>query len=247
MDEALQIRDYLPSSFSRGSEGEYINFLWEAFEENYHNGKYQFAMLACHMIYMSFVYFSIWKIKHSRPHDFEKSLVGFSKEDEKELLEATSPFTYWTINESRIFRFLKLIGCCNNDIGQFAKLVQQRNEIAHPNGNIFFSDQTTANKRISEILRQMDAIQNHMLPVIHDCFRRFLIDSSDAEQREYEDPADQIREVLIHGNYFSQKDVEACLTFDIRILESIENYSAIREFFAAFTHQFGAKVQPIDN
>lgn len=93
----------------------------------------------------------------------------------------------------------------------------------------------------------MSAIHNHMTPVIHDCFSRFLIDSSDVKQRKYEDPTDQIREVLIRGNYFSQKDIEACLTFDIRIFEGDENFSAIREFFAVFTRQFGMEGQLIDN
>lgn len=32
--------------------------------------------------------------------------------------------------------------------------------------------------------------------------------------REYVDATDQIREVLIHGNYFSQKDIEFCLKYD---------------------------------
>lgn len=48
MDEALAIRDYLPNSFKNRNDGEYIAFLWDAFESNYQNGKYQFAMLACH-------------------------------------------------------------------------------------------------------------------------------------------------------------------------------------------------------
>jgi len=57
MDEALPILKYLPNSFRNQNESDYIAFLWEAFESNYQNGKYQFAILAYHMLYMSFVYF----------------------------------------------------------------------------------------------------------------------------------------------------------------------------------------------
>jgi hypothetical protein len=74
-------------------EQEYIEFLWDAFETNYTHGKYQFAFLAYHMLTMSFVYFNIWQIKQTEPGDFEKAMVGFNKEPEKELLNATSPFT----------------------------------------------------------------------------------------------------------------------------------------------------------
>lgn len=231
MDDAQPILEYLPASYKNRSDGDYITFLWETFEGNYQSGKYQFAVLACHMLYMSFVYFSVWQIKQSRTEDFRKSLVGFSKDDEKGLLDASSPFAFWTINEARIFRFLKLIGCENDRIGQFAKLVQDRNDIAHPNGNIFFSDQRSADTKIAEIIAQIDAIQNHMQPVIHDCLIRFLHESWNPDEREYTDPADQVREVLIHANYFSPKDIEAARAFDINSLVGEAHYAEIRTLF----------------
>jgi hypothetical protein len=45
--------------------------------------------------------------------------------------------------------------------------------------------------------------------------QRFLAESSNPEDREYPDDADQIREVLIHARYLSQKDIELCAAFDI--------------------------------
>lgn len=234
MDVSQTISDYFPNSFKNSNDGNYVAFLWDAFDSNYESGKYQFSMLACHMLYMSFVYFSVWQIKTARQDAFSMSLVGFTKDDEKNLLEATSPFSFWTINEARIFRFLKLIGCGNEEIGRFAKLVQQRNDIAHSNGNIFYSDQATADRKIAEFLQQMEAIQRHMQPVLHDCFQRFLIDSHDPEDRQYIDDADQIREALIHENYFSQKDIEACLGFDINTLAGNSNFPAIKALFDAF-------------
>lgn len=81
------------------------------------------------MLYMSFVYFSVWQIKLSRPDDFEKAMTGFNKELEKKLLAATSPFTFWRINESSVMRFFKLIGCNNSKIGSYAALVKERHYI----------------------------------------------------------------------------------------------------------------------
>ena len=46
MDAALEIHDYLPLAYPSAGEGEYIRFVWEAFESNYVAGKYQFAILA---------------------------------------------------------------------------------------------------------------------------------------------------------------------------------------------------------
>lgn len=231
MDDSVPILEYLPNTFKNKSESDYLAFLWETFESNYKNGKYQFAILAYHMLYISFVYFSVWQIKNSRPVDFGNSLIGFSKDEEKSLLTASSPFAFWTIKEARIFRFLKLVGCENEAVGKFSKLVQQRNDIAHSNGNIFYNDSASADQKLVEVLVQVDAIQQCMTSVIHDCLCRFLLDSWDEDKREYYETTDQIREVLIHPNYFSQKDIEACLTFDIERLSGHENFLEIKKLF----------------
>ena len=91
MEEAAELRDYLPLSFTSPREQEYVAFLWDAFETNYTHGKYQFAFLAYHMLTMSFVYFKIWQIKKMEPKYFEMSLIGFRKDVEKNLSKATSP------------------------------------------------------------------------------------------------------------------------------------------------------------
>lgn len=214
MEEAAEIVNYLPLSFKTPKEQEYIEFLWEAFATNYTHGKYQFAFLAYHMLTMSFVYFNIWQIKKTEPIDFEKAMIGFNKDLEKELMEATSPFTFWRVNESTVLRFLKLIGCDNSKVGCYAALVKERNDTAHTNGNIFFSTQNALDTKIREILRVVDEIQRHSDPIIQKCYAKFLVDGKAPDEREYPDNLDQIREILIHENYMSQKDIDICLAFN---------------------------------
>lgn len=237
MEEAAELANYLPLSFKTPKEQEYIEFLWDAFETNYTHGKYQFAFLAYHMLTMSFVYFNIWQIKQTEPKDFAMGLIGFGKDVEKSLLEATSPFVFSTVNERSILRFLKLIACDNGKIGTYAKLVDDRNESAHPNGNIFYSTEAALDVKITEILRVVAEIQTHSKPVIENCYREFLLQNSDAEEREYPEAADQIREVLIHDNYLSQKDIEICLRFGVESLADRPNIEGIRELHAALTER----------
>lgn len=229
MEKAAELGNYLPLSFKSPKEQEYIEFLWDVFETNYTHGKYQFAFLAYHMLTMTFVYFNIWQIKQTKPKDFAMGLIGFGKDIEKSLLEATSPFVFSTVNERSILRFLKLIACDNAKIGTYVKLVDDRNDTAHPNGNIFFSTQAALDAKITEILRVVDEIQNHSKPVIEHCYREFLIQNHDPDERAYHDSSDQIREILIHENYFSQKDIEICLDFDIETLMSHPGHSQMRE------------------
>lgn len=239
MEEAYQIIDYLPCSFKTPNEQDYISFLWDAFQSNYDNKKYQFAFLAYHMLYMSFVYFNVWQIKQNLPDDFEKALIGFNKDVENGLLNATSPFTFSEVNESGVLRFLKLIGCDNGRIGNYTKLVKDRNDIAHPNGNIFFKAQESLDAKISETLRHIDEIQQHSRTIVESCFRKFLLENHNIEEREYTEDSDQIREILIHKNYLSQKDIGFCLKFDINSLSGESNYSAINGLFESFRNEYG--------
>lgn len=240
MDDAQPILEYLPASYKNRSEGDYIAFLWEAFESNYRNGKYQFALLAYHMLYMSYVYFSVWQIKHAHVEKYQQASIFLAgrKLSEDDLIGLTSPFSLSKIEERTIFRMLRLAGCEHDEIKPFMKLVDDRNEIAHPNGNIFFSDQKSADARIAEILGQIDAIQIHMRPVVHDCLRRFLLESWNPDEREYPDAGDQIREVLIHANYFSQKDIECALQYDIECLLGEEHRDAAAYLFEEFKSEY---------
>jgi hypothetical protein len=234
MANASDILAYLPNSFKTRDEQDYINFLWESYESNYNNGKYPFAFIAFHMLYMSFVYFEVWQIKENRRTDFEKAMVGFGIEVEKNLLNATSPFAFWEVGEKNFFRFLKLIECDNAKIGGYKKSVDDRNNSAHSNGKIFFNDIGIINTKIDDILRFVDDIQTHSKPIINEGLIVFLKESFDPDNREYFDDTDQIREILIHGNYLSQKDIEHLLTFDITQLSAEPNYIEMETLFNAF-------------
>ena len=229
MEEAAELGNYLPLSFTSPKEQEYVAFLWDAFETNYTHGKYQFAFLAYHMLTMSFVYFNIWQIKKTEPKNFEMSLIGFGKDVEKNLIAATSPFVFSMVNERTILRFLKLISCDNDKIGTYTRLVDERNKTAHSNGNIFFSTQAALDTKITEILCVVEEIQTHSKPVIERCYRKFLLRSHDHEEREYPDATDQIREVLIHENYMSQMDIKLCLAHDLSDLRECGESAQIVE------------------
>ena len=248
MEEAAELANYLPLSFKTPKEQEYIEFLWDAFETNYTHGKYQFAFLAYHMLTMSFVYFNIWQIKQYRRQDFGKAIIGFSGRDMEGLVHkddnddvkrwSVSPFLFSKVQERSIVRILALIGCDKSKIGCYAKLVDDRNDSAHSNGNIFYNEQSALDLKITEILRVVAEIQTHSKPVIEHCYREFLLQNHDPDEREYPDATDQIREVLIHSNYLSQKDIEICLGFDIELLAAESGIEGMRELHAALVETY---------
>ena len=106
------------------------------------------------------------------------------------------------------------------------------------NGNIFFSTQAALDIKITEILRVVDEIQTHSEPIIQRCYSKFLEDNRDPEIREYPDDEDQIREVLVHENYLSQKDIEICAGYDLSPRESHSNFSKIQALHHALKKRY---------
>ena len=239
MDEALELGDFLPLSFKTQSEQDYIAFLWDAFESNYRSQKYQFAFLAYHMLTMSFVYFKIWQIRQTRRRDFENGLIGLPR-DESTLLSATSPFNFSSVGERSILRFFRLVECNNSKIGAYAALVDDRNKTAHPNGNILYSTEQALERKITEVLRVVNEIHLHSRCVIEELYRDFLLRSQNPEDREYPDDADQVREVLIHENYISQRDIDACLAVDLAEVANAPQYENIRVLHDALRAAYSA-------
>jgi len=253
MANAIDILSYLPNSFKTRDEQDYINFLWESYESNYSNGKYQFSFLAFHLLFMSYCYFQIWKIYNTHSEDFVKSLLGFERLDEiiqkiEELnvankaenrpLEQLYPFSLSEVNESTVMNFFKLIGCDKSKIGKYKKIVKDRNEIAHANGKMVFVSDRDLDAKINDMIRLVEEIYNHSKSVLELFFKNFLISSKDPENREYFDEQDQLREVLIYGNYLSQKDIEHLLIFDITQLSAETNYTEMETLFNAFKTEY---------
>ncbi len=219
MEEALELADYLPFSFKAQSEGEYVEFLWSAFESNYTAGKFEFASFAFYLLYMSFMSFSIWQIRMARQREFQFAMVGFLADSEADLLAVDSPFKFYEkVKESQIFRFLKLIGCENKQVGEFAKFVKRRNKIAHPTGTVFFNDKRAIDEEIGQMMREVRNIENHMRPVILELYRSFLLECSDPEEREYGTDDEEIEANFMHRCYISTEDIRVCCDFDVNSL-----------------------------
>lgn len=68
--------------------------------------------------------------------------------------------------------------------------------------------------------------------------REFLLQNHDSEEREYPDAADQIREVLIHENYLSQKDIDICIGFDVGSLADRQEIEGMQELHAALVETY---------
>jgi hypothetical protein len=247
MDEALELGEFLPQSFANASEATYLEFLWSAFETNYREGRYEFASLAFHLLYMSFVSFSIWQIRLARPDPFAMAMVGFPNDHESDLMACESPFKFYDrLKESQIFRFLKLIGCTNAEVGEFAKFVRRRNKIAHPSGTVFFNDRDAIDKEIAEMMREVRNIEAHMQPVIVELYLRFLAESANPDEREYAEPKDEITAKLLHKYYMSAADIAFCQRTNIGGVQWAVPFAQVEAPHEALAELFPSESEPAE-
>jgi hypothetical protein len=75
--------------------------------------------------------------------------------------------------------------------------------------------------------------------IIETCFRRFLEDSANPEEREYPDDQDQVREILVHRNYLSMEDIAVIRVMDIRTYEAHERYANMQALQQAIEAMYG--------
>ena len=86
-----------------------------------------------------------------------------------------------------------------------------------------------------------DEILTQSKSVIEHCYQNFLLENNDADDREYTDATDQIREVLIHQHYLSQKDIEICLSFDLASIADRPEIDSIRTLHKVLKTEYGSE------
>jgi hypothetical protein len=246
IEDAQRLFDYLPLEHKSKPEGDYVDFLWEAFKVNVENEKYQFAYIAYHMLFMCFVYFQLAKIYLNAPERIRKLLIFTSKAQsvvdnyENKCREAVqkkldvpqfNPFWFSGEFERTIVGLFVAIGCNRATIKRLREIVDERNDVAHSNGNINFSSQEYLDEQIGEILECVDQIDKKTGPIITACTEKFLLGSASPEDNEYIDENDQVREVFMKGNYFSSNDMDRAGLYPIDNLEKRAGYPYVQRLF----------------
>ena len=156
------------------------------------------------------------KIKSIHPEDFEKISYGF----EDCLNKATSPFGF---SEERI--------------GEYKKLVKERNNIAHSNGNIYYKEQASVDVRISDVLRFAEEIHQKTKASIEQAYKVFLIENYSVEDSPYSSVEEMLSEEFIRKHYISEKDMQICCSlneFDIQhddMEEILKTHNDIRTLY----------------
>ncbi len=238
-EEANKILDYIPHTAKTQEEIDYFAFLWKSFCSNYDGENYQFAFLSYHMLFMCAVYTLLAKIRLFDKCSFGKGMTLCNPERQKEIIGSNSIFVFSGLKEREIFQLFSLIGCSSEEIREYKKLIDDRNDIAHANGNIFFNSKEAISDKINEILECLEKLTICLEPLVLVKIKDFLISSIDPETREFEEENEQIEQILVRENYLSRRDIyHGVSKFEVSTLRENNQFERINLLFTKLKERY---------
>lgn len=221
MEDVYEIFDYLPIDDLEVSD--YVNPLFNSAQVTYDKEEYQFSYFAIHLIFMTIIYSTVWKISQFHSEHYEKSLLFARPYENKkiDLKKIKTIFEFSYLPEKDIFEFFQLIGIDNGYIKSTKRLIDYRNEMAHATGKIQINSREKFDAAISEIVSVTRKIHESLSLTIRDYYNSILIGfAKDSLPEKHETPHDYIYEVLINNLSFSKKDFQTCKDFGINKLKN---------------------------
>src|SRR3989338_2967873 len=214
MDPLLS--SYLSLRYESGEEQKYLQGLEAQYLSAIESESYHMALFAYHLLFMSFVYQTIHKIKIWFPDQFKLALITFPTKEREEYLGATSPWAYSKIKERSIFGLLRLLENCDDLVAKCkTSIVDYRNEhLGHANPIIVGEEEFY--KKVAEY----DALVNRIHKLTHTQLTRIFSEFVSAFDPADELTKDDIELSLIIQNRCSDKDLE-CFAADCRTGEQL--------------------------
>jgi len=194
---------YLSLRYESEVEKEYISGLIDQFEMARSVGSFHLALFAYHLLFMSFAYQIIHKIKKWMPDRFYDALIQSPAIKRKEYFEANSPWVFAEIRESSIFEFFNLLRTCDGEIGKCKSAVKQRNNgFGHATGVLVSEDEFE--RRINEY----DKIAGEIHKLTQKELSRIFGEYISAIESDEEITKDDLELNLILPNRLSDQDLE---------------------------------------
>ena len=161
---------YLPIDFANAENNEYRQYLVDTFLENCQNGKYQFALMAFHMMFMSFLYKEFWELK---TFSFSK-VAGLCRADAK-FNNINSMFDASIIPEkTMIDQYLSCVYSWHLNKRDAVKIfVDKRDNCAHASGFIQYQ-QADTERYFQDVLEYAQKISDADKPNILSMFFKHL-------------------------------------------------------------------------
>lgn len=219
----------------------YVQNLVNLVAVNYKYGQYQFSYFGIHLMYMTYIYCTAWKIGQIESERY-KDAIAFARpysgrEKDLKIENASSIFAYSLIPEKDIAKLFKIIELDKSQISAVGDIVDTRNEMAHASGKFEILTEDGFDVKVKSILTSISAIHRRMNKLIRKWYKQVLLSFCSGKFEGYENPKDIIVEQMISSFKLSVNELLICNEMSIRNLETeYPNYqSQLRNFKKALT------------
>ena len=210
-----EILNYLP--ISPDDEEDVINYvqnITNLIAVNYKYAQYQFAYFGLHLLYMTYIYCTAWKIGQIEPERYKDAIVFArsynGRERDLKIEDADSIFAYSLIPEKDIARLFKIIDLDRSQISIVGDLVDTRNEMAHASGKFEILTEEGFDAKASSVLTSIVSIHKCMDKLIRKWYVEVLMSFCQGEYDGYDNPRDFISEQMIQSFKLSVNELLVC-------------------------------------
>lgn len=181
---------------------------------NYKYGQYQFAYFGVHLLYMTYIYCTAWKIAQIEPDRYKDAIVFArsynGRESDFKIEDAESIFSYSLVPEKEIARLFKIIELDKSQISMVGSIVAARDEMAHATGKLVILTEDILDAKLNSVLMSMKSIHKCMDKPIRKWYEQILLDFCAGNYEGYDDPADFISERMIPSFKLSINELLIC-------------------------------------
>jgi len=206
----------------KGDIVNYVRNVTNLIAVNYKYEQYQFAYFGVHLLYMTYIYCTAWKIGKIKPARYKDAIVFArsynGREHDFKIENIDSIFVYSLMPEKDIAKLFKIIELDNSQISMVGNLVDTRNEMAHASGiiEILNIEKYTAN--VSSVISSMNGIHKYMISLIRNWYAQVLVRFCKGEYKDYKMPEDFIVEEMIPSYKLSTNELLVCNEMSVRSL-----------------------------
>ncbi len=217
------ILDYLP--INPEDEEDVINYIQNITNlvaVNYKYDQYQFAYFGIHLLYMTYIYCTAWKISQIEPERYKDAIVFArpysGRERDLKIEDASSIFAYSLIPEKDIAKLFKIIELDNSQISAVRNLVDIRNDMAHASGKFQILTEGSFDAKVASVCTSMNLIHQQMELPIRKWFEQILLSFCAGKFDGYDKPEDILFEQMIQSFKLSTKELLICNKMSVRRL-----------------------------
>ena len=237
----IELLYYFPidkTYISTGSYDQYLYDLEKTVIDNYESGNYQVSYFYAHLIFMSYVYYSVEKAYQFEPERMKDIFYPINsyrgRDDKPDIENFGSVYEFSKIPEKDIFKVFRVLGMEDTVIREFSSYISSRDDYAHATGHGNLSEEEFQ-RNIKTVIGNMSTLHELFLPHLMKLYTDFMLERLDWT---YDVVTDNFND-FVFDNALSIKDIDYLCHLGVRKLQDSNEtlkteYQATRNIHCAF-------------